>query len=179
MTRCSICHTVVAEGEETHFCPECAVASHVNCWEGIGGCATYGCPAAAAAEKPPPPANIGAGWGDEKTCPACKRSLNASLLTCGCGALFPWADPMTPAEYSDHLAELEDRKKLKRIFVVLFALTLTALLAPITGLVAGLTARAKKEELKGQDGAFLALGYGTAALGGAHALVWLVLAMGG
>lgn len=179
MARCSICHTIVTEGEETTICPQCGGTYHASCWHGIQGCATYGCPAAATAEKLTTPVSLGTGWGDEKTCPDCKKTINASLLTCGCGAVFPWADPMTSAEYHKWLLDKEGRKNTKWYFVVLFAISLPALIAPATGIIAGWAAWAKREELAGEDGAFLALGYGTAALGAAYALVWLCLAAGG
>lgn len=179
MERCTICHTMVAGSEETALCPECGATYHASCWDDIDGCATYGCPAAATAEKPPPPSFLGAGWGDEKTCPACGKNIAASMLACGCGALFPWADPMTKEEHLEWMLQQEARKRAKRLFVVLFAVSLPALIAPLTGLFAGWSAWAKREKLKGQDGAFLALGYGTAALGAAYAFIWLILAAGG
>ena len=98
--RCAICGTLVRGAEQVTSCPECRQDYHEACWSAIGGCATYGCKSAAVAEKPPPPEDVGGGWGDEKTCPSCGRTIGSSLLVCPCGARFPWPDPMTKSEFS-------------------------------------------------------------------------------
>jgi hypothetical protein len=42
MARCSICYTVLAEGEAVTACPECQQDYHKQCWDEIGGCGSYG-----------------------------------------------------------------------------------------------------------------------------------------
>ena len=66
MIRCSVCHTLIQEGVPTRVCSECHQQYHENCWDGIGGCATYGCEKVAPAEKPEPVAVQGTGWGDPR-----------------------------------------------------------------------------------------------------------------
>ena len=44
MARCSICYTVIAEGEAPKSCPDCQVEYHLSCWDEIGGCGSYGWP---------------------------------------------------------------------------------------------------------------------------------------
>ena len=101
MARCSICYTVLADGEAVTSCTECHTDYHQSCWTEIGGCGSYGCKQAAVAQKPPLPVLVGAGWGDSKPCPACGNQIGASLLVCGCGARFPWADPISRDEYRE------------------------------------------------------------------------------
>lgn len=174
MSRCSICCTVIAESEPVTGCPECQQDYHQMCWDEIGGCGTYGCKQAAVAEKPPPPVLVGAGWGDEKPCPACNRQIGASLLVCSCGARFPWADAMTAGDYQLWLDEQAAIARARKLLVVLFLLSLAIVTAPIAGPVAGLYARARRKLLAGTNGTYLAMGYGSAALGGLSALVVLL-----
>src|SRR5438876_1806454 len=117
MARCSICGTLIQPDEAPSAvtrCDECKQEYHQACWDEIGGCATYGCRQAAQAEKPPPPVQTGGGWGDTKPCPSCGTNIAASLLVCICGARFPWADPMTPLEYSDWHRKEDDVASSKK-----------------------------------------------------------------
>ena len=86
MKRCSICNTQISDFDLFFTCTECDSPYHEICWKEMGGCATYGCKAAAVAEKPPPPTTTARGWGDEKTCPSCASKIRSSVLACVCGA---------------------------------------------------------------------------------------------
>lgn len=178
MARCSICHTLIQSTEPLTSCSECHQEYHELCWAGVGGCATYGCSAAAVAEKPPPAVNVGAGWGDEKTCPSCGKQVASSLLLCRCGATYPYADPMTAVEYQVWLGEEDRRRGSRRTLVVLFLLSLLAIPAPLLGPWAGYHAWSNKDEMVGANGAYLALGYGTAVLGVTYLFVFLLIFMG-
>jgi hypothetical protein len=178
MSRCSICHTLIEAGVERITCPTCRQDYHRPCWDELGGCATYGCAEAAPPEKPPPAAVFGAGWGDEKPCPACGRSIRASLLTCQCGALFPYADPMTRDEYRDWQRGRQQLRGMQRSILVLFILSLMGLTAPLLGPVAGAIAYRHRAELAGADGTYLAMAIGSAALGGIYTIVILLLLAG-
>jgi hypothetical protein len=174
MERCSICHTLIRPGEETETCPECRSSYHAACWEELGGCATYGCGEAAPAEKAPVPHGE-TGWGDVKTCPACRREIHPASLYCRCGAEFPHVDPMTPREYRDYLAGLQWAKNTRRLLAFLFALSLTGILAPVSGTIAGIVSNRNRERLAGSDGTYLAMGYGATALGALYLLLALIL----
>lgn len=176
--RCSICHTRIQEGHERCSCPACEQIYHKGCWDDLGGCATYGCSHAVPAEKPPPPALLGAGWGDSKTCPACGKSIPASLLVCRCRAQFPYAEPMTRGEYQDWKAERQRLASTRRTLGVLFLLSLLGFTAPVLGAIAGVLAYKRRHDLAGADGTYLALGYGTAAIGTTYSLVMLLLLFG-
>lgn len=178
MSRCSICCTMLAAGEPATSCPECQQDYHASCWDGIGGCGTYGCKRAAVAEKPPLPVLVGAGWGDSKTCPGCTSEISASLLVCRCGAKFPWADPMTRDEYAAWQADQQALARSRAFLIWMFIATLTGFTAPITGPIAGAYAHRRRKRLAGTGGTYLAMGYGSAAIGAFYSVLIALLALG-
>lgn len=178
MSRCAVCHTLIEAGDAVEECPDCRHRYHAVCWRELGGCATFGCARAVAGEKAPVRTVPGGGWGDTKTCPNCLTTIGASLLVCGCSARFPWPEPMTVEEYQGWLAERRTLRQVKGWLVALFLVSLTGLAAPLGGLAAGVYAFRHRRRLAGADGTFLALGYGTAALGGTYAVVGLLLLLG-
>jgi hypothetical protein len=168
VVRCSICGTRVREGDDVTSCPECTQDYHRGCWDEIGGCATYGCGKAAVAEKPAVPSVVSGGWGDEKECPACESTISASLLVCRCGARFPWADPMTAKEYEGWIRRTKAASSAQNLLTILFVASLTGFPAPICGPIAAIYAWKKRDQLAGAHGVYLAIGYGSAALGAAY-----------
>jgi len=178
MARCSICYTVLSAGEPVTACPECKTDYHKTCWDEIGGCGSYGCKQAAVAQKPPVPVLVGAGWGDTKPCPSCTRQISSSLLVCSCGAKFPWADPMTPAEYMTSLARDQGIKSARTALIWLFLLSLIGITAPVAGPIAGFYAFRKRNELAGTGGTYLAMGYGSAAIGAFYTILIVIIALG-
>ncbi|MHC4547775.1 MAG: RING finger protein [Planctomycetota bacterium] len=178
MSRCSICHTLVQPTDEVAACPECRQDYHRSCWDELGGCATYGCRRAVPALKPAPqPQQVG-GWGDHKACPDCRRPLGASMLACACGARFPYADPMAPHEYRAWVREQQALKSSRGALIVLFILSLFGIPAPVLGPIAGFFAYSRRHLLAGAGGTYLAMGYGTAALGATYTLVIVLLFAG-
>jgi hypothetical protein len=178
MARCSICYTQLKTDDPRHGCPHCQQEYHESCWSELGGCATYGCSAAAVAEKPALPVLVGAGWGDSKTCPACRAEIAPSLLVCACGARFPWADAMTPAEFVAWSQRESAIARWKQLILVLFVLSLIGLTAPLAGPAAGILAYRKRKDLAGAHGTYLALGVGSSALAGVYGVIVLMLALG-
>jgi hypothetical protein len=178
VTRCSICKTLIQPSEPTIVCTECDSGYHQECWERNGGCATYGCSNVPAVKRILQPAAIERTWGDEKECPACQRSIPSSVLSCRCGARFPWADPMTSMQYHAWVDQEALRVRNRRLFVVLFILSLFGWPAPLAGTVAGIQAFRNREEMVGENGPFLALGYGTAIIGLIYSLIFLLLYLG-
>jgi len=178
MARCSICHTLLQPHEARTACPDCEQEYHQSCWSDLGGCATYGYKRAAVAEKPPPPVLVGTGWGDVKVCPVCNLTIASSLLVCRCGSRFPYADPMTPTEYQQHLARQRSVASAKAILLVLFFISLLGVTAPITGVIAGVYAYLKREDLAGANGTYLAIGWGSAALGATYTVIMVFLGLG-
>jgi hypothetical protein len=179
MARCSICHTLIQEGEESRKCDQCGQEYHAQCWTENRGCATYGCKAAPVSEKPTLPAAPHMGWGDEKTCPVCDRKIPSSLLVCRfCNARFPYADPMSRGEYADFQAVRNRATTARRVLVVLFILTVIGFPAPIAGILSGILAYVWRKLLLGPDGAYLALGFGSGVIGCCYTIL-LVLVIAG
>jgi RING finger family protein len=176
--RCSICNTQISDFDLFFTCTECDSPYHEICWKEMGGCATYGCKAAAVAEKPPLQTSVARGWGDEKICPDCSSKIPSSVLACGCGARFPWSDPMTKEDYQAWLKEERQQKSRRMELLVLFIITMFGLPAPITGAIAGVQAYRSRTLLVGEVGTYLALGYGAAVIGIVYTLVFLLLAIG-
>src|SRR5215213_6342136 len=175
MRRCSICKTLIQPSHVTTGCPYCYSAYHRECWQQLGGCATYGCSAAPAPEELPLPSSVRGGWGDEKMCPQCEDNIPSSLLVCSCGARFPWADPMTRQEYEDWLKEKQQSSLARKGMVALFLISLSGLFAPLAGAIAGIYAYRSRKVLAGEAGSYLVLGYGTAAIGFFYSLTFLLL----
>ena len=91
---------------------------------------------------------------------------------------FPYADPMTKDEYYQWLAKQEQINSARRSLVILFVVCLAGVPAPVIGPIAGWYAFTKRKQLEGAGGTYLAMGYGTAALGATYALMMLALALG-
>jgi len=176
--RCSICNTQITDLDLFFTCTVCDSPYHEICWKEMGGCATYGCKAAAVAEKPPVPTTFARGWGDEKICPACGSKIRSSALGCGCGARFPWADPMDKEDYGEWVHEQALLKGRRVQLIALFVFTIFGLFAPITGALAGIQAYRSRTLLVGEVGTYLALGYGAAVIGAVYTLVFLLLLIG-
>jgi hypothetical protein len=104
--------------------------------------------------------------------------MSSSFLVCACGAQFPYADPMTKDEYFRWLAKQEAIKSSRRMLVTLFVISLTGVLAPVVGPIAGWFAYSNREKLEGAGGTYLAMGYGSAAIGACHALLIALVAAG-
>ncbi len=179
MTRCSICRTILKPEDERTTCPRCGQDYHRSCWDEVGGCATYGCEEAPAPEKAPPPPVVRGGWGDEKVCPACRATISSGLLVCSkCRARFPWADPMSREDYGGWVEERQALSRSAKLLIFLFIFSLVGIAAPFVGLAAGIYSFSRRRVLAGQYGTYLALGYGTAALGGVYLLIFLLLFLG-
>lgn len=178
MARCTICHTRVEAGEERTRCEQCKEEYHASCWSELGGCGTYGCQRAATPQKPALPVLSGAGWGDTKECPSCRQTIGSSLLVCQCGARFPWAEPISAEEYREQQAEQKRISTSKVILVSLFVGTVSGVLAPLCGPLSGIYAYSVRRRLAGENGTYLALGCGSAALGAVYGAVIGLLALG-
>lgn len=178
MARCSICHTLIQETDESSSCPECRQDYHRSCWNEMGGCATYGCKEAVPAEKATVTEPIGGGWGDEKTCPRCAGTIDASLLVCSCGAEFPSPEPMKPDEWRAWAAGRQALSATRKTLVLLFIFSMFGLPAPVLGPIAGAMAYKQRDALAGADGTYLAMGFGAAALGAIYTLILLFLMLG-
>jgi hypothetical protein len=85
---------------------------------------------------------------------------------------------MTPAEYIAWRDEERKLSRARKTLVVLFLLSMLGFPSPVLGPFAGYYAYRTREHLIGADGTYVALGYGTAALGGTYGLTLLLLLLG-
>jgi hypothetical protein len=85
---------------------------------------------------------------------------------------------MTPVEFMAWRDEEGRLSATRKTLVVLFLLSMLGFPSPLTGPVAGYLAHCNRERLVGADGTYVALGYGTAALGGTYGLTLLLLLLG-
>jgi len=85
---------------------------------------------------------------------------------------------MTTLEYQAWMQAEKYTAERRRWLVILFVITLFGLPAPLTGAIAGFQAYRHHEELAGEHGPFLALGYGAATIGVVYTLIFLLLFLG-
>lgn len=178
VTRCPVCKMALQPSEPVTACQQCHTTHHTACWQVSRGCSIYGCEGGTAVERSPLPANLRTGWGDDKLCPNCRNELPASALSCSCGAKFPWSDPITPQAYQEWTTYEHGRRVKRTALCTMFLLSMTGLAAPMAGLAAIVSTTRWRRELAGDYGAYLALGYGTAAIGAVYCAIFTGLWLG-
>lgn len=134
---CQICQTQVQGGEAYVSCPACEQIHHSECWAEVGGCGTYGCQQAPILDKTEQPLRRPASaWGDQKSCPVCRKSIKAVALRCRyCKTDFETADPLTPKEFRAQRRREEQLTQLQVITGAVFVLSLLGCTAPVALLV--------------------------------------------
>ncbi len=121
---CSICQTVVAEGEEAVGCRKCELPYHVECWDEYGGCAAYGCENAPKVEKKAEDAR--------KECPFCAESIPAKALRCpSCRERFEDARPVDREEYIQNLVAEPGRSRIRGKAIAFLAASLLPCAGPV------------------------------------------------
>ncbi len=176
---CVVCRTPIAHGDDACTCSECQSAYHRECWDEIGGCATYGCELMPKSPKPEDEAGEHqAGWGDEKACPRCRKSIRSVALKCRfCKARFPSPVPMTSAEYGAWKISSERVSQAKTTAVVLFAFSVLGFLAPILIVVAGIWVWRSRKILRKTGGPHEVLAYGSVILSVFYSIILYVTLM--
>jgi hypothetical protein len=131
----------------TTKCPDCSATYHGECWEWLGGCATYGCARMVEIKKAPDgPASF---WGEvEKKCPICSETIAVEAETCPyCKTRFESARPVTRSEYLGRFQPDDPVvRECKRNAVVLLVFSVLGCTTPIA-LVAGILWYRTKRDL--------------------------------
>jgi hypothetical protein len=133
---CQFCYCAV-EPADKKACPECNSDYHQECWDDNGGCAVYGCTAAARPrirEDIETPASF---WGREhKDCPACEKEILATALRCRhCGEVFKSAQPLSARELEEVGEADEQLPGMRKATVAILIFGVISFTAPLAALV--------------------------------------------
>lgn len=172
---CPICQSGLVADDAVIACSDCDQVHHQECWQEVGGCATYGCPQAPAATKEAAAAAPRSAWGDTKACPACGETIRSIAVKCRyCGEMFETVDPLKAADLRRGARKAETLRSMRTTVTVLFILSLVGCLAPLT-LILSLIYLVPKRELVADAGPlFRVLGYSTVGLSVLYCLLILV-----
>ena len=85
---------------------------------------------------------------------------------------------MTREDYYAWVESEASLRSARRGLLTLFILSLLGLIAPITGTLSAVITVRFRDRLVGAQGTYLAMGYGSAALGALYSIVILLLLLG-
>ncbi len=162
---CAVCQSAIGPNEAVLVCPSCDQVHHRECWEEVGGCATYGCENAPATEKTAVAEAPRAAWGDTKKCPACGEKIKSIALRCRyCGTEFDTVDPLSLKDLHKQVVSEERLQVTKTLVIVLFVMSLLGCPAPIVAIAAPCYVLLKRATIAKAGPAFLVMGYSAIAI---------------
>jgi hypothetical protein len=172
---CAICQSATSPGEAVLVCPSCDQVHHRECWNEVGGCATYGCENAPTTEKTASSEAPRAAWGDTKKCPACGEKIKSIALRCRyCGTDFETVDPLTLKDLRKQVVKEERLQTTKTLVITLFILSVLGCPAPIVAVAAPCYVLPKRKTIARAGPAYLVMGYSAIAISLLYSILFLL-----
>lgn len=146
VTVCQICGLPIGVRQIVRNCSACTSGFHSECWDELGGCATYGCPKMYETKKAEDIAITY--WGaHEKTCPICAETIPVAELKCSkCGTDF---DDISPLTREDILQQDKSSPQFvyRKTAILLFIVSAIGITSPLALLFGGIWYRVKRREI--------------------------------
>jgi hypothetical protein len=172
---CAVCQSAIGLKEAVLVCPSCDQVHHRECWEEVGGCATYGCENAPRTEKAASAEAPRTAWGDTKKCPACGESIKSIALRCRyCGTEFDTVDPLSLKDLHKQVVKEEGLQLTKTVIIVLFALSVVGCPAPIVAIAAPCYVLFNRDTIAKAGPAFIVMGYSAIAISFLYSILFLL-----